>query len=54
MLNWAQALMQGAGAAGVAFIGADYLAPVVLPPPLRTPHASLALACATMLVLVCH
>lgn len=25
MLNWAQALMQGAGAAGVAFIGAEYL-----------------------------
>ncbi|MBS0395630.1 MAG: amino acid permease, partial [Proteobacteria bacterium] len=30
MLNWAQALLQGAGAAGVAFIGADYLAPVLL------------------------
>lgn len=27
MLNWAHALMQGAGAAGVAFIGAQYLAP---------------------------
>jgi basic amino acid/polyamine antiporter, APA family len=26
MLNWSQALMQGAGAAGVAFIGAEYLA----------------------------
>ena len=25
MLNWAQTLMQGAGAAGVAFIGAEYL-----------------------------
>ena len=25
MLNWSQALMQGAGAAGVAFIGAEYL-----------------------------
>src|SRR5579862_7001618 len=52
MLNWAQALMQGAGAAGVAFIGADYLAPIVLPPPLRTPQASLVLACSTMLVLL--
>ena len=27
MLNWSQTLMQGAGAAGVAFIGADYLMP---------------------------
>lgn len=26
MLNWGQALMQGAGAAGVAFLGAEYLA----------------------------
>jgi APA family basic amino acid/polyamine antiporter len=26
MLNWSQAVMQGAGAAGVAFIGAEYLA----------------------------
>jgi basic amino acid/polyamine antiporter, APA family len=52
MLNWAQTLMQGAGAAGVAFIGADYLTPVLLPPQWRTPHASLALACATMLILL--
>ena len=52
MLNWAQALMQGAGAAGVAFIGADYLAPIVLPAPMRTPQASLVLACSTMLVLL--
>ena len=52
MLNWAQALLQGAGAAGVAFIGADYLAPIVLPARLRTPHASLILACTTMLVLL--
>ena len=43
MLNWAQTLMQGAGAAGVAFIGADYLVPVLLPPQWRSPHASLAL-----------
>ena len=52
MLNWAQALMQGAGAAAVAFIGADYLAPVILPAGLRTPQTTLALACATMLLLL--
>ena len=52
MLNWSQTLMQGAGAAGVAFIGADYLIPVVLPPQWRTREASLALACATMLLLL--
>ena len=52
MLNWSQTLMQGAGAAGVAFIGADYLVPVLLPQQWRTPHASLALACATMLILL--
>ncbi len=52
MLNWSQTLMQGAGAAGVAFIGADYLMPVLLPPTWRTPHASLVLACATMLLLL--
>ena len=52
MLNWAQALMQGAGAAGVAFIGADYLAPILLPASLRTPQTSLVLACSTMLVLL--
>jgi APA family basic amino acid/polyamine antiporter len=52
MLNWSQTLMQGAGAAGVAFIGADYLLPVLLPPSWRTPHASVAVACATMLILL--
>ena len=52
MLNWSQTLMQGTGAAGVAFIGADYLMPVLLPPPWRTPHGSLVLACATMLILL--
>jgi basic amino acid/polyamine antiporter, APA family len=52
MLNWSQTLLQGAGAAGVAFIGADYLMPVLLPPQWRTPHASLILACATMLILL--
>jgi basic amino acid/polyamine antiporter, APA family len=52
MLNWAQILVQGAGAAAVAFVGADYLAPVVLPEGWRTPHASLVLVCATLLVLL--
>ncbi len=52
MLNWSQTLMQGAGAAGVAFIGADYLMPILLPPQWRTSHASLALACGTMLIML--
>jgi|HubBroStandDraft_4_1064222.scaffolds.fasta_scaffold73846_2 APA family basic amino acid/polyamine antiporter len=52
MLNWSQTLMQGAGAAGVAFIGAEYLMPVILPTGWRTPHTSLALAVGTMLVLL--
>jgi APA family basic amino acid/polyamine antiporter len=51
-LNWSQTLMQGAGAAGVAFIGTDYLMPVLLPPQWRTEHASQVLACATMLILL--
>lgn len=52
MLNWSQLLMQGAGAAGVAFIGADYLAPVLLPREWNAPHASLVLACTTMFLLL--
>jgi basic amino acid/polyamine antiporter, APA family len=52
MLNWSQTLMQGAGAAGVAFIGADYLMPVVLPPQWRSSQASLAIAFAMMLLLL--
>src|SRR3974390_763453 len=52
MLNWAQTLMQGAGAAGVAFIGVDYIMPVLLPPDWRTPRAALVLACAMMLLLL--
>ena len=52
MLNWSQTLMQGAGAAGVAFIGADYLAPLVLPREWNTPRGSLVLACTTMLLLL--
>src|SRR5512141_786810 len=43
MLNWAQTLMQGAGAAGVAFIGAEYLAPLL---GLHGPRATLGLALA--------
>jgi len=52
MLNWSQTLMQGAGAAGVAFIGADYLAPILLPAQDVTAHTRLVLACASMLVLL--
>jgi APA family basic amino acid/polyamine antiporter len=52
MLNWSQTLMQGAGAAGVAFIGADYLTPIVLPPAWRGPHATVTIALSTMLVLL--
>src|SRR5450755_348983 len=52
MLNWCQTLMQGAGAAGVAYIGVDYLGPLVLPAGWQGPHASLIMACALMLVLL--
>ncbi len=52
MLNWSQALLQGAGAAGVAFIGAEYLDHVLLPLAARTPQATLATACLMMLVLL--
>lgn len=52
MLNWAQAVMQGAGAAGVAFIGAEYLGPLLLPGSAREPGAVLPLAMALMLVLL--
>lgn len=52
MLNWAQALMQGAGAAGVAFIGAEYLLGVILPPQARAPGAVPLTALALMLLLL--
>jgi basic amino acid/polyamine antiporter, APA family len=52
MLNWAQTLMQGAGAAAVAFIGADFLVPVLLPPQGQTPKATFSVAFGTMLVLL--
>ncbi|MBS0375379.1 MAG: APC family permease [Proteobacteria bacterium] len=52
MLNWAQALLQGASTAGVALIGAEYLAPVVLPDAWQTPRAALWIASATISVLL--
>jgi len=51
MLNWAQALMQGAGAAGVAFIGAEYLLPLIVRGH-RSPSLTLATACALMMALL--
>jgi APA family basic amino acid/polyamine antiporter len=50
MLNWAQAVMQGAGAAGVAFIGAEYLLPLVAPSASR--GAVLPVALSLMVVLL--
>jgi APA family basic amino acid/polyamine antiporter len=52
MLNWAQTLMQGAGAAGVAFIGAEYLVGLLLPPERRGGNSVLLVALALMLVLL--
>jgi APA family basic amino acid/polyamine antiporter len=52
MLNWAQTLMQGAGAAGVAFIGAEYLVGLLLPPEERDRNSVLLVALALMLVLL--
>lgn len=52
MLNWSQAILQGAGAAGVAFIGAEYLDLVLLAPDRRTPGATLATALALMVTLL--
>ncbi len=46
MLNWGQALVQGAGAAGVAFLGAEYLASAIGAP---APSVVTALAFATMI-----
>lgn len=50
MLNWAQALMQGAGAAGVAFIGAEYLLPLL--PASASGLPPLTIACVLMLALL--
>ena len=44
MLTWSQAVLQGAGAAGVAFIGAEYLNLVLLPAGARTHAAMMATA----------
>lgn len=52
MLNWAQTLMQGAGAAGVAFIGIEYLAPLLVPRERIGPPVLVGGACALMLVLL--
>src|SRR5579862_6107704 len=52
VLNWSQIISQGAGGAGVAFIGADYLMPVLLPERYRTANASLVIASAMILVLL--
>jgi basic amino acid/polyamine antiporter, APA family len=51
-LNWAQTLMQGAGAAGVAFIGAEYLVGLLLPPERRGGNSVLLVALVLMLVLL--
>ena len=52
MLNWAQAIMQGAGAAGVAFIGAEYLVPLLFSASARTPASVPMTAFALMLALL--
>src|SRR5688572_1016288 len=51
MLNWSLVLMQGAGAAGVAFIGAEYLVPL-LPDVGGARPGALAVSLATMVTLV--
>lgn len=50
-LNWAQTIMQGAGAAGVAFIGAEFLAGLLATPAARA-GAVAPLAFLLMLVLL--
>jgi APA family basic amino acid/polyamine antiporter len=52
MLNWAYVLMQGAGAAAVAFVGAEYMGALVLSQELRTPRTILAVALALLLILL--
>jgi basic amino acid/polyamine antiporter, APA family len=52
MLNWAQTIMQGAGAAGVAFIGAEYLVGLLLPPGRRSDSAVFFCALALMAALL--
>lgn len=52
MLNWSQAILQGVGAAGVAFIGAEYLLRGLRPGATPIPFAVLFAAIALMLVLL--
>ncbi len=51
MLNWAGVLMQGAGAAGVAFVGAEHVVPLILPHSLQGAAAVEAAAILLMSVL---
>ena len=50
--TWSQAILQGVGAAGVAFIGAEYLIRGLRPGATPTPYAVLVAAVALMLVLL--
>ena len=52
MLNWSQVLMQGAGAAGVAFIGAEYLSRLMSVSSGPSPRRVQFLACAMLAVLL--
>jgi len=52
LLNWSQALMQGAGAAGVAFIGVEYLLPLLFPSAARGEGTTLAGALLLMTALL--
>ncbi len=51
-LNWAQLLMQGAGAAGVAFLGAEYLLALATPGRAAAPGAVTATAVAMISLLL--
>jgi APA family basic amino acid/polyamine antiporter len=53
MLNWTNVvIVNGAGVAAVAMIGAEYLNPIILPPHLRTPLAIQISAAGLVLVLL--
>jgi APA family basic amino acid/polyamine antiporter len=53
MLNWTNVvIVNGAGVAAVAMIGAEYLNPIILPPHLRTPLAAQLSAAGLVLVLL--
>jgi APA family basic amino acid/polyamine antiporter len=53
MLNWTNVvIVNGAGVAAVAMIGAEYLNPIILPPHLRTPLASELSASGLVLILL--